>query len=153
MVFDTMQEIKGDIWVQYKKGSWIVIPTNGFVKKNGEAVMGRGLAFQTKRRFFKLPEELGKRLKEYGNVVFTFHNYRIITFPVKDTWWEKAYLKLVEKSASALKEIFKYNFMDIPTPVFLPRVGCGNGKLDWNDVKPILEKYLDSRFIVCDWRS
>ena len=39
-----MKEVKGDIWNFYNKGYWIVIPTNGTVKRNGEAVMGRGVA-------------------------------------------------------------------------------------------------------------
>ncbi len=30
----------------------------------------------------------------------------------------------------------------------LPRVGCGNGSLDWEDVQPILERHLDDRFIL-----
>ena len=146
----TIKEIKGDLWEYYKQGFWIVIPTNGFVKNNGEAVMGRGLALQAKRRFPDLPAELGKRIKEYGNVVFTFYNYHVITFPVKHLWWNKAIIKLIKKSCISLREIFRYNPTGIPTPVYLPRVGCGNGKLDWKDVKPILEKYLDDRFIVCD---
>ena len=32
--------------------------------------------------------------------------------------------------------------------VVLPRLGCGLGQLRWDDVKPILERYLDDRFIV-----
>ena len=145
-----MKEIKGNIWDYHKKGFWIIVPTNGVVKTNGEAVMGRGLALQAKQRFPDLPTELGERIKEYGNVVFTFYNYHVITFPVKQGWWTRASIGLIEKSCSSLKKIFKYNLTGIPTPVYLPKVGCGNGKLDWKDAKPILEKYLDSRFIVCD---
>jgi hypothetical protein len=145
-----MKEIYVDnIWNAWNKGFCIVIPTNGFVKKNGECVMGRGLALQAKERFPDLPKRLGHRIGEFGNVVFIFREYRLLTFPVKHKkWWEKADLKLIEKSAKELQEIFKYNLCGIPTPVYLPKVGCGNGKRNWTDVKPILEKYLDDRFIV-----
>ena len=34
--------------------------------------------------------------------------------------------------------------------IYLPKVGCGNGKLDWKNVELILDKYLDERFIVVD---
>lgn len=110
--------------------------------------MGRGIALDAKLRFPDLPKEFADRLKEYGNVVFTFWDYHIITFPVKHHWKEMANLELIEKSAKALKEIFRYNLSNIQTPIYMPRVGCGNGRQDWLKVKPILEKYLDDRFIV-----
>jgi len=143
-----MREEQGDIWEAYNAGLWIVIPTNGDWRKDGACVMGRGLALQTKERFPCFPYDLGERLREYGNVVFTFQRYRIITFPVKHHWNEMADLHLIEESAKALQEIFKYNLSGIPTPIYLPRVGCGNGKLDWKNVKPILEATLDNRFII-----
>ena len=143
-----MKEIKGNIWDFWEKGHWIVIPTNGSVKKNGEAVMGRGLALQAKEKIPELSKELGERLKEYGNFVFVFSKFRIITFPVKHFWFEKADSGFIEKSCLELKEIFRYNLSRIPLPLYLPRVGCGNGKLNWEDVKPILERHLDDRFIV-----
>jgi hypothetical protein len=142
-------EVHGDILDAWNR-AWIIIPTNGYVKKNGEAVMGRGLALSAKKAYPSLPLELGRRLKEYGNIVFTFHEYRLITFPVKHNWWEKADYNLIRRSAEAVREIFSLNLTEIPTPVYIPKIGCGNGKLDWTYVKPILEKYLDDRFIVCD---
>jgi len=146
----TIKEIKGDLWEYHRKKFWIVIPTNGFVKNNGEAVMGRGLALQAKRKFPKLPSELGKLIRTRGNVVFPFFKYRIFIFPVKKVWWEKASFKLIEQSCLFLRDVWKPNIMEIQLPVYLPRVGCGNGKLDWKDVKPILERVLDDRFVVCD---
>lgn len=143
-----MIEVFGDIWEYYNYGYWIVVPTNGFVTRKGEAVMGRGLALDTKKKFPEFSKELGERLGDYGNEVFTFMKYHLITFPVKRWYWEKASLELIEKSAKSLQTIFSINLMGIKTPVYLPRVGCGNGKLYWVDVKPILERYLDDRFIV-----
>ena len=114
--------------------------------------MGRGLALDAKLRFPDLPFELGARIKEYGIVVFTFWDYHIITFPVKHNWWEKADLALVEKSAKDLKEILRYNLSQIQTPIYVPWVACGNGKEKKENVRPILEKYLneEDKFIVID---
>ena len=65
-------------------------------------------------------------------------------------WWEEADLALIEISAKSLKEIMHYNLSLIQTPIYVPWVGCGNGKLDKKDVRPILEKYLseEDKFIV-----
>jgi len=147
-----VKSIRGNIWEFRREGEgkYIVIPTNGSVKSNGECVMGRGLAFQAKVKFPNLPKELGERIKQYGNQVFLWTKYRLITFPVKHNWWEKADINLIIESCNQLMEIFKYNLTGLPTPVYLPKVGCGNGKLNWSEVEPFLEQLLDDRFIVCE---
>lgn len=141
-----MDEITGDIWDYHKQGNWIVITTNGTVKKNGECVMGRGIALQAKIKIPTLPVELGELIHHFGNKLFMFGEYKILTFPVKHNWWEKANLALISENARELAEFA--NLFSKTYPIYLPRPGCGNGKLDWKDVKPILEKYLDDRFII-----
>lgn len=145
-----MMEATGDIWDYYNQGNWIVIPTNGTVKRNGEAVMGRGLALQAKSRFPQLSFALGRFINAYGNVVFVsnlqnreFRSIKLITFPVKNHWKETASLHLIERSCNQLVYVAPQNFL-----IYLPKVGCGNGRLDWKNVKPILEERLDDRFIV-----
>lgn len=138
-----------DIWLAWNDGYYIVIPTNGYVKNNGECVMGKELALQAKTKFPCLSLDLGEQIQKYGNVVFGLRRYRLFTFPVKHNWWEKANLDLIKKSCKELLTIVHYNFSDIPKPVYLPKVGCGNGKLEWKDVKSILEGILDDRFVVC----
>lgn len=145
-----MKEIKGNIWDYHKKGHWIVITTNGTVKANGEAVMGRGVAAQAKARFPKLPYILGDVIREVGNVLHHWGQEGLIFFPVKYNYWEKANISLIEQSVQQLKDFFGNTVEDYPTPIYLVRPGCGNGQLDWKDVKPILEKYLDDRFIVVE---
>lgn len=142
-----MKEIKGNIWDYYGKGHWIVITTNGTVKRNGEAVMGRGVALQAKQRFPDLPKRLGDCIRgPIGNHVTLQPTCGIFTFPVKHDWREKADLELIERGCKELlgvADVFK-------PPFYMVRPGCGNGGLDWKDVKPILEKYLDDRFVVVE---
>lgn len=37
--------------------------------------------------------------------------------------------------------------------LILPRPGCGNGRLRWEDVRKILEPILDDRFTVVRWKG
>ena len=152
----SLNEIKGDIWERWEYGHWIVIPTSGSVKRNGEAVMGRGLALQAKQNFPDLAMRLGKYLLDYGNNICFFENLRLISFPVKRFYFDEATLELIERSCKQTKEFLNENYafgneIKITWPIYLPKVGCGNGGLKWEDVKPILEKYFDEeKFVVCD---
>ena len=85
----------GNIW-DYRETGYIVIPTNGIIKTNGENVMGRGLALQAKNKYPDFPRALGNFLKKKGNTV-GFFTPNLITFPVKHKWYEKADLELIEK--------------------------------------------------------
>ena len=145
-----LKEIEGNIWDYYNKGNWIVITTNGTVKKDGTCVMGRGVALQAKRKYDWLPDELGRRIKNYGNKVYFFTESRLITLPVKHNWWEKADINLIESSLLDLVRLIEWckEYSPIKVPIYMVRPGCSNGRLDWKDVKPVLEKYLDDRFII-----
>ena len=148
-----MREVEGDIWNFHKKGHWIVIPTNGTVKKDGSAVMGRGVALQAKQRNPNHPFELGRRIRRYGLHVYPM-SYRAIAFPVKYKWQENASLDLIQRSCIELVYFMDCEtLMDVTPPIYMVRPGCGNGRLNWKDVKPFLEKYLDDRFIVVERRS
>lgn len=135
-----LQETIDNIWRYHKTSPkhWIVVSTNGFVKRDGACVMGRGIALEAARKFPSLPFELGRKIRHEGNKVYVWPEYNIITFPVKHAWWERADLKLIEQSAQALATLFK-NRADV---VYMPKVGCANGKQSWADVKPILEAYF-----------
>lgn len=142
-----MREVTGNIWMVACDA--IVIPTNGDVNRHGEAVMGRGLALQAARRYPLLPKVLAHLMRELGNCVLDAYRPRhcpfIVTFPVKHHWHEPAQLYLIERSARELVALADHHEYG---RVALPRVGCGNGALDWADVRPIMERYLDDRFIL-----
>jgi hypothetical protein len=132
-----MNEVFGDLW---KFDGIIAITTNGFVRTDRTYVMGRGCARQAAVRFPELPRMLASRISAEGNHVFYFPEYRLITFPVKHNWWEAADLGLIERSARELLKIIEVK--KIKEAVYLPRPGCGNGWLKWEDVKKILSPIL-----------
>lgn len=145
-----MKEITGDLWDYYSKHP-ICITINGYVKKNGEAVMGRGCAYEATQRIQGIAHALGEYIIENGLGVYlvgvveplSLIIHQIIVFPVKYHRRQKANRFLIEKSAEQLKTLVDLNKWPI---VILPRSGCGYGRLKWKDVKLILEKYLDDRF-------
>ena len=145
-----MQEIYGDIWEQHKLKRWVVITTNGTVRKDGACVMGRGVAKQAADKFPNLPFKLGEALKVGGNNVHIFDYLKIITLPVKYGWREPADLALIERS---LKQLVAW--ADVPPrkhgKFYMVRPGCANGRRDWEtEVKPLCVKYLDDRFVIVE---
>ncbi|KKK86430.1 hypothetical protein LCGC14_2763320 [marine sediment metagenome] len=142
-----MKEVTGNIWREACDA--IVIPTNGDVNRHGAAVMGRGLALQAARRWPLMPKVLAEYLRAEGNHVFDVYKPRrlptLLTFPVKQHWRERADIDLIERSAQEL--VAKVDRLAY-RQVALPRVGCGNGSLNWADVLPILERHLDDKFIL-----
>ena len=134
-----MIEVTGNLWTY--PADWHVITTNGFVKKNGECVMGRGCALEAKTKYPDLAKKLGHAIKIYGNRMWWFPEYMLATFPVKHQWFEKADLELIKDSVDTflmnIKEFDKCEFV-------MPRPGCGNGQLKWEDVKPIVSKLPDN---------
>ena len=132
----------------------IVIPVNGCLKADGTLVMGAGVALEAAKRFPLLPFMLGCYVKQDGNHVYVNYvcepeddpYYLLISFPTKHHWKNPSDLALIERSAKELAKLIDND--SVNPPVYLPRVGAGLGKLDWGSIKPILDKYLDDRFIV-----
>lgn len=167
-----MIEKRGNIF--YEDCDALCITTNGFVKKNGEAVMGRGCALEAAKQLPMLPKILGYHLITHGNQVhyLTYvNNVAVVSFPVKPVeapyvdgvhvvrhmvdkfkigdyvpgWALHAESKIIGNSCLQLvKMADAYGW----EKVVLPRPGCGAGELSWGEVKPILEEYLDDRFVV-----
>lgn len=146
-----MIEIEGDLWQEARKYDAICITTNGYVKTNGEAVMGRGIALQAAKLYPELPRLLGRELRIWGNVprLLSFTGqYAIFSFPVKHKWNESADLELIAKSCNLMMiEANKNRYIN----VLLPKPGCGNGGLNYEQVRPIIKKLLDDRFYIIDY--
>ena len=146
-----MQYTKGDIWNNHSDGDFIVIPVNKTVNKNNEIVMGAGLALDAKIKFPLLPSILYSYYnKNTCQFVYLFPSYKIFTFLSKWDWYQPSFLPLIENSTRELANLVNFTYKDIER-VFLPLVGCGKGGLKKEDVTPILEKYLDHKFICVEY--
>lgn len=141
-----MKEIYGNLWDHKNADSVICITTNGFVKKNGEAVMGRGCAREACQRIPGLAKRFGDHLLAHGNVP-VWLTTGLVTFPVKHNWYEAADIELIKTSADWLNK----QALNLRQKWFvLPRPGCGNGQLSWEYVKPYLE-FLPDNVLVIDF--
>jgi hypothetical protein len=145
-----MIEAVGDLWTW--PADWRVIPTNGVVKASGELVMGAGLAKQAALRYPELPRWMGDVTRRRGAVTAFYDPGRLILLPTKYHWKDPASLSLILLGASWMKQSLSAIVNGAPPPpcrVVLPRLGCGLGGLSWErQVKPVLEKVLDDRFVV-----
>lgn len=146
-----MKTVKADIWQYYANGLPICIPTNGNINKKGAAVMGRGLAFQAMRKFHNLPFMLAAAIKKDGNRTFYFKEFNIYTVPTKHNWSEKSDINLIVKSCEQLISLAEFN--QHPT-VFIPKLGCGNGQLNWDSVRGRISKFMDQeKFMFVEYPS
>ena len=150
-----MLEEYGDLWEI--PADVICITTNGDVNGRGNAVMGRGCAKQATERIPGIEKILGRKLK-LGNDVWilagpeweaNLYEKWVVSFPVKHHWHKQASINLIRKSARELL-VLSQAFPEWRR-ILIPRPGCGNGRLDWKDVKPVLEDVLDNRFIIVTW--
>lgn len=142
-----MREIKGDLWGF--PAHWRGITTNGFVKNNGDAVMGRGAALQAARRWPWLPAKIGAGIREHGRTaMLVFSQHRLFTFPVKYHWADNADLELIVSSATQLDRLARRH----PEHTFvLGRPGCGNGKLQWAHVRRMIAPLLNDQIYIISY--
>lgn len=114
---------------------------------NCVGALGKGIALEFYLRYEGLEAEYKKACEDktlrIGRPKLYIHNDSrwILNFPTKNHWRYPSKLEWIEE---ALKYFAKnYKKVDFGTIAF-PKLGCGNGKLDWKDVKPLMIKYLDN---------
>ncbi|MET3683420.1 O-acetyl-ADP-ribose deacetylase (regulator of RNase III) [Alkalibacillus flavidus] len=132
--------------IQYKKGNLLEDQSEALVNTvNTVGVMGKGIALQFKQAFPEVFREYEKACKNhqinigYMHVVPT-HGIigpkYIINFPTKKHWKEKSKINYITEGLNDLVKIIKeLNIQSIA----LPPLGCGNGGLEWSEVKPLIE--------------
>lgn len=150
-----MIEEQGNIWSA--KVDAIGITTNGIVKRDGRAVMGKGIALEAVKLYPGIDITLGHFLKNKGNVVHHIYSCvksdrieNLVSFPTKHHWRDKSDIELIITSCKQLIELS--NKMAWET-IALPRPGCGNGGLKWPMVREIISDILDQRFIIFNYNT
>ena len=126
------------------KSDYIVIPVN-MVK-----VMGAGLAKQFKEKYPQSFENYKLINFTKENSVFPYFSF--IFFATKYHWKDNSDIELIKSGLIQLETEIKkgcYPRPILPTKedgnrlsIAFPKIGCGLGNLDWNEVKPLIIKYL-----------
>lgn len=138
-----MREVRGNLW-GYLERAPIAITTNGTVNRRGECPMLRGCARQARELFPGLPRHLGALLRERGNHVFDL-GFGLVSFPVEHHWLEQPDVRLIDRSARELAALADERGWP---QVVVPRPGCGAGGLEWSEVRPVLQRHFDDRFLI-----
>lgn len=146
-----MREALGNLWLV--EADLLVVTTNPIVNARGQAVMGRGCAREAKERIPGLEYHFAKLLEAHGNRVMRLvkpcaatAGAALASFPVKHHWKDAADLDLIARSARQLVRLAdKYQYQRVA----MPRPGCGNGRMSWAQVRPVLAEILaGDRFTV-----
>ncbi|MEP0756677.1 macro domain-containing protein [Trichocoleus sp. DQ-A2] len=131
--------------LEFKQGNLLEEDAEALVNAvNCIGVMGKGIALQFKQAF---PENFQQYKKACDTKevqpgrMFTvptgklFNPKYIINFPTKRHWRDKSKVEDVQTGLKAL--VAEVQQLDI-TSIAIPALGCGNGGLDWLEVKPLI---------------
>lgn len=111
---------------------------------NCVGVMGKGIAKAFKQRephmFAEYKQICDRRLLEPGKLWLWRGSERwILNFPTKVHWRNPSRIEWIE--AGLEKFVGTYEAQGV-TDISFPKLGCGNGGLDWDEVRPLMERYL-----------
>jgi O-acetyl-ADP-ribose deacetylase (regulator of RNase III) len=131
--------------IRYKLGDLLESDAEALVNTvNCVGVMGKGIALSFKRRYpsmFRRYTELCKKGEvQLGRPYIDRNDGRtIINFPTKGHWKARSRMVDVIAGLQFLRtHIDQWNIKSLA----LPPLGCGHGGLNWDDVRPLIEKEL-----------
>jgi O-acetyl-ADP-ribose deacetylase (regulator of RNase III) len=111
---------------------------------NCVGVVGKGIAADFNRRYpdmltpYKQHCAAGKLTP--GTIwLWQGPNRWVLNFPTKRHWRNPSQLEWIE--AGLITFVAEYKSLGI-TEIAFPKLGCGNGGLSWDDVRPLMERHL-----------
>lgn len=138
---------RGNMWDVFGKTDLFLITTNPIVRKDGAAVMGRGIALEAAKKYPEIQRSFGQWLQATDSCrascgwICTLEGQDVGYFMVKNHWASNADPSIISKSVASLLEWmldFQFERIDLNFP------GIGNGKLKREDVLPLLEPLPDN---------
>lgn len=135
--------------MRFLQGNMLDAPTEALVNTvNTVGVMGKGIALMFKEAFpenFRAYDEAAKRKEVQIGRMFVTENRTLdgpkwlINFPTKKHWRQPSRLEWIVDGLKDLRRVVQEKGI---RSVALPPLGCGNGGLDWSDVRPEIERAL-----------
>lgn len=131
--------------IRYFNGSVFNAPAQAIVNTvNTTGAMGAGIALEFALRYPEMYDDYVEKCKkaiiEVGKVdYFNAPDKKIINFPTKQYFKYPSKLEWIEQGLIDFISTYKEEKI---TSVAFPKLGCSNGKLNWLDVKRIMEKHL-----------
>jgi len=129
----------------YKRTSLLEANTQTLVNTvNCVGVMGKGIAKAFKQRepdmFTAYKSICDQKLLKPGKLwLWRGSEQWVLNFPTKDHWRSPSRMEWVEAGLEKLSETYEVQGI---TEIAFPKLGCGNGGLDWQEVKQLMERYL-----------
>ncbi|MFN5763116.1 MAG: macro domain-containing protein [Pseudanabaena sp.] len=123
---------------------------------NCVGVMGAGLALEFQLRFPEMEKDYVDRCKDQKVEIGRPYLYKqygnpwILNFPTKNHWKYPSKVEWIEQGLKYFAANYQKGGI---TSAAFPRLGCSRGGLEWNEVSPLMEKYLqelDIDIFICE---
>lgn len=137
--------------ITFRQGNLLEAPAEALVNTvNTVGVMGKGIALMFKEAFpenYRAYEEACKRKEVRIGRMFVVENAALrgprwlINFPTKKHWRQPSKLEWIREGLEDLRRVVEEKSIK---SIALPPLGCGNGGLNWIDVRAEIERSLGS---------
>lgn len=135
--------------ISEETGNLLDAPADALVNTvNTVGVMGKGLALQFKQAYpanFRAYQAACRRGEVRLGRVFVYEpgvpgqpRY-LVNFPTKGHWRDRSSLDDVRQGLADLRRLVLDRGI---ASIAVPPLGCGNGGLDWRDVRPLIDGAL-----------
>lgn len=136
--------------IKFTKGNLLEADVEAVVNTvNTVGIMGKGIALMFKERFpdnFKAYEKACENKEIRIGKMFVSENGEffgpkwIVNFPTKTHWRVNTRLEWIEEGLQDLVRVIRDKKI---SSIAIPPLGCGNGGLNWCDVRPLLVMALE----------